>query len=90
LGRSVILEIPILEYTGGDHISDKKEDKVDLDDLPRQRPMGAAALAKEVLDNLSLYELKERIELLEAEIARTRGLMDAKQSSQSAAAKLFK
>ncbi len=63
---------------------------MDLDDLPRQRPQGAAALAKEVLDNLSLYELKERIALLEAEIARTRGLMDAKQSSQSAAAKLFK
>jgi uncharacterized small protein (DUF1192 family) len=66
------------------------EDKVDLDDLPRRRPDGAAALAAEKLDDLSVYELKERIALLEAEIARTRALMDAKQSSQSAAAKLFR
>jgi uncharacterized small protein (DUF1192 family) len=70
--------------------NDEQEDKVDLDDLPRPRPAGAADLAREVLDNLSLYELKERIEQLEAEIARTRKLMEAKESSQSAAAKLFR
>lgn len=63
---------------------------MDLDDLPRPRPAGAADLAREALDNLSIYELKERIQLLEAEIARTRKLMDSKESSQSAAAKLFK
>ncbi len=63
---------------------------MDLDDLPRPRPAGAADLAREVLDNLSLYELKERIALLEAEIVRTKKLMDAKESSQSAAAKLFR
>ncbi len=63
---------------------------MDLDDLPRQRPAGAAALAKESLDDMSVYELKERIQLLETEIARTRKLMESKESSQSAAAKLFK
>ncbi len=63
---------------------------MDLDDLPRPRPAGAADLAREVLDNLSLYELKERIALLEAEILRTKKLMDSKESSQSAAAKLFR
>ena len=70
--------------------NDEQEDKVDLDDLPRPRPTGAADLAREILDNLSLYELKERVALLEAEIARTRALMDAKESSQSAAARLFR
>lgn len=63
---------------------------MDLDDLPRQRPAGAAALAKESLDDMSVYELKERIQLLETEITRTRKLMESKESSQSAAAKLFK
>ncbi|MEN3952292.1 DUF1192 domain-containing protein [Iodidimonas sp. SYSU 1G8] len=63
---------------------------MDLDDLPRQRPAGAAALAKESLDDMSVYELKERVQLLEAEIVRTRKLMESKESSQSAAAKLFK
>ncbi|MEN3975307.1 DUF1192 domain-containing protein [Emcibacter sp. SYSU 3D8] len=63
---------------------------MDLDDLPRPRPAGAADLAREALDNLSIYELKERIALLEAEIVRTRKLMDSKETSQSAAAKLFK
>ncbi|MBI1180378.1 MAG: DUF1192 family protein [Alphaproteobacteria bacterium] len=63
---------------------------MDLDDLPRPKATGAAALAKESLDELSLYELKERIALLEAEIARTRRTMDSKETSQSAAAKLFK
>ncbi len=64
---------------------------MDLDDLPRPRPDGAAAgLARESLDNLSIYELKERIGLLEAEVQRTRKVMESKESSQSAAAKLFK
>ncbi len=63
---------------------------MDLDDLPRPRPSGAAELAREALDSLSIYELKERIDLLEAEIARTRKIMESKESSQSAAAKLFR
>jgi uncharacterized small protein (DUF1192 family) len=66
------------------------EAKVDFDDLPRQRPSGAAVLAKEPLEELSVYELKERIQLLEAEIERSRRLIDAKENTQSAAAKLFK
>jgi uncharacterized small protein (DUF1192 family) len=79
-----------MDYTARHHSNETKEDKVDLDDLPRPRPAGAADLAREALDNLSIYELKERIAILEAEILRTRTLMESKESSQSAAAKLFK
>lgn len=63
---------------------------MDLDDLPREQPTGAASLAKENLDDLSLYELKERIELLKAEIARTEAMMATKESGKSEADKLFK
>ncbi len=62
---------------------------MDLDDLPRKQPTAAEALAKESLDDLSVYELKERIELLEAEITRTKQAIDGKESGQSEAEKLF-
>ena len=63
---------------------------MDLDDLPRKDPTGAASLATESLDDLSVYELKERIALLEAEIARTQAAITAKEAGQSEADKLFK
>ena len=63
---------------------------MDLDDLPRKDPTGAASLATESLDDLSVYELKERIALLEAEIARTQAAITAKKAGQSEADKLFK
>lgn len=63
---------------------------MDLDDLPRKAPTGAASLATESLDDLSVYELKERIALLEAEIARTQAAIRAKETGQSEADKLFK
>ena len=63
---------------------------MDLDDLPRKQPTAAEALAKEPLDDLSVYELKERVALLEAEIARTRKAIEHKESGQSEAEKLFK
>ncbi|MFN3230611.1 MAG: DUF1192 domain-containing protein [Alphaproteobacteria bacterium] len=63
---------------------------MDLDDLPRKQPGAAEALARESLDDLSVYELKERIELLEAEIARTQQAIGRKEAGQSAADKLFK
>lgn len=43
---------------------------MDEDDRPRPRGDAASLLAKELLDTYSQDELMERIELLEAEIAR--------------------
>ena len=63
---------------------------MDLDDLPRKDPTGAASLATESLDDLSVYELKERITLLEAEITRTQVAITAKEAGQSEADKVFK
>ena len=63
---------------------------MDIDDLPRKQPTGAEALAKESLDDLSVYELKERVEQLRAEIARTEAAITAKESGKSEADKLFK
>ena len=63
---------------------------MDLDELPRKQPTGAEALAKESLDDLSVYELKERIALLEAEIERARAVIKTKESGQSDAEKLFR
>ena len=42
------------------------------DDLPRVRGDAASELAKEPLDSYSQDELMERVDLLEAEIARVR------------------
>jgi len=42
------------------------------DDLPRVRGDAASQLAKEPLDSYSQDELMERVDLLEAEIARVR------------------
>lgn len=63
---------------------------MDLDDLPRKQPTGAEALAREALDDLSVYELKERVALLKAEIERTEKAIGAKESGQSEAEKLFR
>ena len=67
-----------------------RENKLDIDDLPRKQPTGAEALAKESLDDLSVYELRERLEALKAEIARTEAAINAKESGKSEADKLFK
>lgn len=45
---------------------------MDEDNLPRVRSDAAGQLAKEALDAYSQDELMERIQLLEAEIARVR------------------
>ena len=45
---------------------------MDEDNLPRIRSDAASQLAKEALDAYSQDELMERIQLLEAEIARVR------------------
>lgn len=53
---------------------------------------GAAlvAIEREDLELSGVVELNERIERLEAEIARTRRALDKKQSGRSAADALFK
>jgi uncharacterized small protein (DUF1192 family) len=47
------------------------------------------ALGREDLEIYGVSELEERIEALEAEIARSRGQIDRKQATKSAADALF-
>ena len=57
-------------------------------DEPRKKPS-----AHEVgmpLDTISVGELRERIQLLEAEIARLKAAMEAREKSRSAADAFFK
>ena len=60
----------------------------DLDPRP-QRGAALKALSREDLDLYSVEELQERIEALEAEIARSRRAIDGKSSQKSAADALF-
>lgn len=58
---------------------------------PRQaRGAALAVVEREDLEVFSVGDLNERIERLEAEIARTRRALDKKQSGKSAADALFK
>ncbi|WP_417233111.1 DUF1192 domain-containing protein [Brevundimonas sp.] len=62
-----------------------------LEELEPRPQRGAAltALAREDLDLFSVEELGERVEALEAEIARARTAMEGKSSRKSAADALF-
>lgn len=60
----------------------------DLEPRP-QRGAAMSLLGREDLDLYSVEELNERISLLEAEIARSRGAIDGKSSQRSAADALF-
>ena len=60
----------------------------DLEPRP-QRGAAVAALGREDLDLYSVDELGERIEALEAEIARVRAAMSTKAAKKSAADALF-
>jgi uncharacterized small protein (DUF1192 family) len=60
------------------------------ENLPRPtRGAALADLAREDLDLYGVEELNERIERLEAEIARSKRAMDGKQAKRSAADALF-
>jgi uncharacterized small protein (DUF1192 family) len=61
------------------------------ENLPRPAGRGAALadLAREDLDLFGVEELNERIQRLEAEIARSRRALDGKQSRRSEADALF-
>ena len=55
----------------------------------RARGQTVAELAREDLDLYAVEELQERIDSLEAEIARVRAAMDKKRSGRAAADALF-
>ncbi len=59
------------------------------DDLPRPKGDAAAALAKESLDPYSLAELEDRIDQLEAEIARIKAHRDKAAAHRAVADALF-
>ena len=63
---------------------------MDDDDLPRRRDDVLAALIKQSLDPLSVDELGERIETLEAEIERVKTHRAAAASHKAIADALFK
>lgn len=62
-----------------------------FEDLEPRPARGAPliALTREDLDGYSVEDLKERIETLEAEIARSRAAIDGKSSQRNAADALF-
>jgi uncharacterized small protein (DUF1192 family) len=64
---------------------------MDLEDLFPSKPDDPlVALGKQDLDPMSIDELKERIELLKAEIARVEAHMQRAQTHRSSAEDLFK
>ena len=63
---------------------------MDDDDLPRRRDDVLTALIKQSLDPLSVDELSERIEILEAEIERVKAHRAAATSHKAIADALFK
>ncbi|WEK45520.1 MAG: DUF1192 domain-containing protein [Candidatus Andeanibacterium colombiense] len=62
---------------------------MDEDDLPRRRGDAASLLSKEGLDTYSQDELADRIDLLEAEIARVKAHRDKASAHRLAADALF-
>ncbi|HSX56283.1 MAG TPA: DUF1192 domain-containing protein [Sphingomonas sp.] len=63
---------------------------MDEADLPRRTDDAAAQLARQDLDPFSVEELAERIQLLEAEIARCRQKMERAVNHRASADALFK
>jgi len=62
-----------------------------FEDLEPRQARGAAlvAVTREDLDGYAVEDLRERIELLEGEIARCRAAIEGKSSQRSAAEALF-
>jgi len=60
---------------------------MDEDDKPKRKLAHELGMA---LDAMSVDELNERIEMLEAEIARLKAAVSARQTSRTAAESLFK
>lgn len=62
---------------------------MDFDDAPRKKTGPLTDLELEDLSTISVEELHERIERLQAEISRTQTEVKAKQSSRAAADAFF-
>lgn len=60
---------------------------MDIDDTPKPKPI---MVIGENLDAVSIAELEQRIESLEAEILRVRAEITKKQAGKAAAAAFFK
>ena len=63
---------------------------MDIEDLAPKAAAPIKALLAEDLSSLSLDELQERVELLEAEIARIENMLKSKDKSRQAAESVFK
>ncbi len=63
---------------------------MDLDEPLRPPTTGAASLAKEDLEDFSISELEERIEILKVEIERSERLIASKEASQGDAENVFR
>ena len=63
---------------------------MDFDDLPVRKNTPLTAVEKEDLSTISKEELEERVERLNAEIARTEAEIVAKKASHAAADAFFK
>ncbi len=59
-----------------------------FEDLPQKKPLGMTV--GESLDLLSVSELEQRVQALEAEIVRVKAAIDAKRASKSAADAFFR
>lgn len=59
-----------------------------FDDLPLKKPLSVTV--GESLDLLSVSELEQRVEALEAEIARVKAAITAKKASKNAADAFFR
>ncbi len=60
------------------------------EELPRPKDDALLTLTRQDLDRLSVSELDERIEILEAEVVRTRAKRDGAAKFRSAADNLFR
>ena len=63
---------------------------MDDDEPIHGRLSGTASLKVEILDDLSVFELEERLEILRGEIGRTEKAIKSRQAGQSEADKLFR
>ncbi|MEX0298538.1 MAG: DUF1192 family protein [Kordiimonas sp.] len=63
---------------------------MDFDDLPTKKNTPITEVEREDLSTISVEELEERVERLNAEIERTKTEIKAKKGSRSAAEAFFK
>jgi uncharacterized small protein (DUF1192 family) len=77
---------PVARYSSPARRCDRRS-TMDEDDRPKRKPTHEVGMP---IDTMSVAELEERVTLLEAEIARLKAAIGARQSSRSAADAVFK